>query len=491
VTASAGTCRRCGARLEATLALCPRCLLGAELEPVVLGGTLELGEEIGRGGMGTVYAARHKKLGRMVAVKLLTEELAARPELRARFEREARALALLNHPNIVSVFELGDEDGQAYMVLELVEGGSLERALPVSLARALEIAVSVCDALAYAHVRGVVHRDIKPGNILLDASGRVKVADFGIARILDPDGHGWTVTAGGEAVGTPHYMAPEALAGAAPDARMDLYSLGVVLYEMATGHLPIGAFAAPPREIEPVVRRALAQEPGERYASAEAMRQDLVLALERVRGAAPGETTPAELPPDEQGWVHAVALLQAVSTGVALWAFLVSVRPRVMSPDEVLPLVMLGAEKRPDGKILSLARFEVGPTLATLATFAVAIACYALLRGHWRRAGLEVVRPGRAVPQSRLVLLGGAIALIVYGARKYLEALGYAWATIYIPILGGAIEIAILFFFWVSILEAWRTARPLRREPMLWLGFGLALLPPAVELILYLRNWQG
>ncbi|MBI3724825.1 serine/threonine protein kinase, partial [bacterium] len=496
------SCPRCRSSFPAgRIGACPRCFFEGALEPAVIGGVLELEDEIGRGGMGTVYRAKHLRLGRSVAVKFLPEELASRPEFRARFEREARALALLNHPHVVTVHDIGDESGQLYMVLELVEGGSLRAHLPVSLGRAAEIAAQVADALAYAHSKGVVHRDVKPENILLDAHGRAKVADFGIARMLAPDARGWTVTGRDLVAGTPRYMAPEALAGAPPDPRMDIYSLGVVLHELATGRLPMGAFDPAPAPLDRIVLRALAEDPSRRYASASEMQRDLLLARSSLvsvaaadtgaQGAstptpitqapasvaatpsspptppapspptpaptAPSPDAPEELPADERSWMRAVALLQSISTAVALKAFLECATPRKLRPDEVQPLVMIPGPRGDDGLVVVWARFELAWALATLVTFAVAISCYALLRAHWRRARLELARPDRPVRESRLVLLSGVVALLVYLAHR---AAGQDGLAVYAPIVGGAIEVVTLCCLWVSILEAWRTSRP-------------------------------
>src|SRR5579883_526880 len=267
-------CARCGTELSGNLAACPICLLedtphpgpppasrgeGARL------GKLDLIEEIGRGGMGTVWRARHAALDRTVAVKLLPEHLAKEPEFRARFEREAKARALLDHPNIVRVHDYGQEDGKSFIVLELVEGTTLAKAIPLSIERALAVASELLSALAYAHAKGVVHRDVKPQNVLLDRDGRVKVTDFGIARIVHGTETDWRVTASNVAVGTPGYLAPEALAGAPPDPRRDIYAVGVVLYEMVTGKLPIGSFDPPPEPLRPIVARALSASVEGRY----------------------------------------------------------------------------------------------------------------------------------------------------------------------------------------------------------------------------------
>jgi len=168
-SAACPRCRRAypGARLS----LCPACLLEAEIPPALLGDSLELVDEIGRGGMGTVWKARHLRLGRTVAVKFLAPELAAQPDFERRLEREARALALLSHPGIVGVHDFGREEGLGYIVMEYVEGAPLSAAIPLPIDRAVVVARQVLEALAYAHRRGVVHRDIKPENILLDAAG--------------------------------------------------------------------------------------------------------------------------------------------------------------------------------------------------------------------------------------------------------------------------------------------------------------------------------
>jgi serine/threonine-protein kinase len=384
---ASGLCARCGAALPAS-GVCVRCLYERELPPLVLGGSIEVEDEIGRGGMGAVYRAQHRGLGRRVAVKFLPPALAAQTAFRERFAREARALGRLDHPHIVGVHDCGEEDGQPYIVMEYVDGAPLAAQMPLPVDRALAIGAQVCDALAYAHAHGVVHRDIKPDNILVDAAGRVKVADFGIARLVDGDAR--LITAPEQTAGTPHYQSPEALAGAPPDPRMDLYALGVVLYQLITGRLPLGDFAPLPGRLDGVVRRALATDPARRYRDADEMRRAL-------EGAAPAPAT--TLPPDERTWIYAVALLQAISCAVALWALLLSVSPRVVAPGEVLPLIMIPGERLADGRIVSWARFETWPTLAALATFVVAITAYGALRWHWRRAGIEEHAPDRRVPR--------------------------------------------------------------------------------------------
>jgi len=208
---------------------------------------LEILQLLGQGGMGAVYQARQTKLDRLVAIKILPPEVARDPAFAERFTREARALARLNHPNIVTVHDFGDVDGLYYFTMEYVNGHNLRDllqagALPADQTRA--IVPQLCDALQYAHDEGLVHRDIKPENILLDKKGRVKIADFGLARLVGLTPTYLTLTGTHEVMGTLLYMAPEQMKRThTVDHRADIYSLGVVLYEMLTGELPLGRFA--------------------------------------------------------------------------------------------------------------------------------------------------------------------------------------------------------------------------------------------------------
>jgi predicted Ser/Thr protein kinase len=473
-------CPRCRRTYPAgRVGLCPACLLEAEIPPALLGDGLELVDEIGRGGMGTVWKARHLRLGRMVAVKFLAPELAAQPDFERRLEREARALALLSHPGIVGVHDFGREDGVGYIVMEYVEGRPLSAVLPLPVDRAVVVARQVLDALAYAHRRGVVHRDVKPDNILLDGSGAVKVTDFGIARIVGGEGDPGITTVG-RLVGTPRYLAPEALAGAAPDPRMDIFAVGVLLREMLSGGDAVGVATQRPPALERIAARATAADPAHRYASAEDMASDLARAS---RGAAADD-----LLPEERNWLRSVALVQTLATAVALWAFLLSVTPKVISPGEVQPLIMLRTERLADGRVLSRARFETWPTLAAIAAIAAAVAAHAALRRHWRDARLERPRPEQPVRESRTVLGLGITSISVYGLRVLLEDRGFAAAFAYVPVLGGVIEIVTLFFFWIAILQAWRASRPLHREWPLWVGALLALVPPVTDLAAFVLS---
>lgn len=245
----------------------------------------EVGEMIGHGGMGAVFRVRQRKLERDVALKVLPRHLAADPAFAERFHREARALARLNHPNIVTIHDFGQQGGWYYLLMELVDGVNLGQAMHTSRftpEQALELIPQVCGALQYAHSEGVLHRDIKPGNLLLDAKGRVKIADFGIAKLGLADGADIRLTLSGARLGTVAYMAPEQIERPDKvDHRADIYSLGVVFYEMLTGELPIGRFPAPSEkspvgaQVDQVVFRTLEKERERRYQSAGEMRTEV------------------------------------------------------------------------------------------------------------------------------------------------------------------------------------------------------------------------
>ncbi|MFO0868717.1 MAG: protein kinase [Pirellulales bacterium] len=246
---------------------------------------LEVLELIGQGGMGAVYKARQRGLDRLVALKILPPEAAEDPAFAERFHREARALARLNHPHIVTVYDSGLAGPYFYFLMEFVDGVNLRQAMRTSRIQpheALAIVPQICEALQYAHDEGLVHRDIKPENVLLDRKGRVKVADFGLAKLLAHDPLDITLTGTHQVVGTPRYMAPEQLAGARDiDHRADIYSLGVVFYELLTGDLPLGRFPAPSKkaavspQLDQIVLRTLESEPQERYQQASDLKSDV------------------------------------------------------------------------------------------------------------------------------------------------------------------------------------------------------------------------
>jgi len=294
---------------------------------------LEVLELIGRGGMGAVYKARQPGLDRLVALKILPPRAGSDPGFAERFTREARALARLNHPNIVGVYDFGQVSGAGvspassagvppeappgapqpstlnpqtftslhYFLMEYVDGPNLrqlERAAKLSPREALQIVPQICEALQYAHDEGIVHRDIKPENVLLDKKGRVKIADFGLAKILGREPQDFHLTVSGQVMGTPNYMAPEQVEHPqAVDHRADIYSLGVVFYEMLTGELPLGRFAPPSRKVQvdvrldDVVLRALEKEPERRYQTASEVKS----AVETVT-TKPGQAAPPVVP---------------------------------------------------------------------------------------------------------------------------------------------------------------------------------------------------
>ena len=296
-------CPTCGRPLppNAPKGLCPECLLKAGLQtetqpnagdparpkpppfvppsPAELARhfpQLEILELIGRGGMGAVYKARQPSLDRLVALKILPPGVAGDTGFAERFTREARALARLSHPNIVAVYDFGQAAGMPFFVMEYVDGPNLrelERGGKLNPREAMQIIPQICEALQFAHDEGIVHRDIKPENILLDKKGRVKIADFGIAKLVGqtavPDA---ALTGAGDVVGTLNYMAPEQREKPLTvDHRADIFSLGVVFYELLTGELPIGKFAPPSQvaqvdvRLDEVVVRALEKEPARRY----------------------------------------------------------------------------------------------------------------------------------------------------------------------------------------------------------------------------------
>src|SRR5580765_2338155 len=220
------------------------------LPPGMRLGTYEIVAPLGVGGMGEVYRARDLRLGRDIALKVLPEAVAASPDRLVRFEREARMVAAINHPNIVTLHSIEEADGTRFITMELVEGQSLDQhmtagGLPV--ARAIDIAVAIADALTAAHDKGVVHRDLKPANVIVTQDGRVKVLDFGLAKHADERSafettqaatQAMPVSSAGQIVGTVPYMSPEQIRGDAVDARTDLFALGIVLYELASGKRP-------------------------------------------------------------------------------------------------------------------------------------------------------------------------------------------------------------------------------------------------------------
>src|SRR5688572_6789411 len=334
---STPVCPQCGTPLppNSPTGLCPRCLMAMNVatqtdvtDPTGPHGTkivsppptaptpeeiakffpqLDIIECLGRGGMGVVYKARQPRLNRLVALKILAPEREKDPAFAGRFEKEAQALARLSHPNIVTIHDFGEAGGMYYLLMEFVDGVTLRQLLNterVSPREALAIVPQICDALQFAHDHGIVHRDIKPENILLDRLGRVKVADFGLAKIIE----GWDaplgrpnrssqrddptlteaaqqhrptseLTEAGKVMGTPQYMAPEQVSHPAEvDHRADIYALGVVFYQMLTGELPGKRLEPPSKKVQidvrldEIVLRALEQKPELRYQQASVLK---------------------------------------------------------------------------------------------------------------------------------------------------------------------------------------------------------------------------
>jgi beta-lactam-binding protein with PASTA domain/tRNA A-37 threonylcarbamoyl transferase component Bud32 len=308
----------------------------------ILNSRYELEQLIGTGGMADVYRARDNLLGRTVAVKILHPQFAKDPVFIERFRHEAQAAANLNQPNIVNVFDWGIEDSTYYIVMEYVQGRDLKAIIvqggPLLPERAVEIAMSICLALDAAHARGIVHRDIKPQNIIVTNDGRIKVMDFGIARTAG----GSAMTQTGTIMGTAQYISPEQAQGRVADPRSDLYSLGVVLFEMLTGKVPfdgdnpvaiaykhvredplapslINPDVSP--ELEAVVMKALSKNPENRYQTATEMRSD----LERCLEGAPVYATPVLPPEDGQTRAMSRAAPPRRSRTAWIWVLVIAI----------------------------------------------------------------------------------------------------------------------------------------------------------------------
>lgn len=266
---------------------------------------LEILEVLGKGGMGLVFRARQRELDRIVALKVLLPEISHDPAFSLRFSREARALAKLNHPGVVAVHDVGQRGGLYYLLMEYVDGANLRHVLKsgrMSATNTLQIASQICDALQFAHDAGVIHRDVKPANILITSKGQVKIADFGLAKLVGQPSADSALTGPMQIMGTLHYMAPEQMERPLEvDHRADIYSLGVVLYEMLTGELPIGHFALPSQiasadaGLDKIVLRALTKAPAGRFQQV----SELKTALEDSNRPAAADSSLASTPADE------------------------------------------------------------------------------------------------------------------------------------------------------------------------------------------------
>jgi TolB-like protein/Flp pilus assembly protein TadD len=347
----------------------------ASADAALYAGRYRVEEELGRGGMGRVVRARDLKLGRAVALKVLAPGRHD-DQQRLRFEQEARAAGALDHPNILAVHDIGEHEGEPYIVTELLEGDTLRKRLsrgPLPPAEALELASQLASALAAAHAKGIVHRDLKPDNLFVTEEGRLKVFDFGIAKLLEGAGQGGDAgvhTATGALIGTPAYMSPEQITGQGADARSDIFSSGIVLHEMLTGRAPFGrgstmetAFAilndpppplpaSTPDLLARVVARCLEKSPTARYANG----ADLLLELRAGPSPIPGRRrTSSSVPGAKPGGprtLRAALLAAALAASIAAIAgyALTRVRTAAQAPAApasiaVLPFVDMSAER--------------------------------------------------------------------------------------------------------------------------------------------------
>jgi hypothetical protein len=418
------------------LGLCPECLIKSGFptgtEPGAVAATrfvpppvneiaqlfpqLEIIRLIGQGGMGAVYQARQPTLDRFVALKVLPPALGSDPGFAERFNREARALARLNHPNIVGVYDFGKAGPLYYLLMEFVDGANLrmiEQAGELTPEKALAIVPQICEALQFAHLEGIVHRDIKPENLLLDKRGRLKITDFGIAKLVGGDPWQQPLTGEKDVIGTPHYMAPEQIERpAAVDHRADIYSLGVVFYEMLTGELPLGKFQPPSKKVhidvrlDEVVLHTLEKEPSRRYQQASEIKSDVeTITRTQPRAAAPAEPLAQWLARDYQ--LNIRQCLKRAWTLVRnnFWplvgmsAFVMVVLSAASSSGFVLK------NGHASGSISILALLVTGP-------FYGGLFFYFLKKIRGEAAGVEAAFTGFRQPLPHLVLGGFVAALL-------------------------------------------------------------------------------
>jgi len=486
-------CARCKKQLnkeivETTfLGVCPSCIL-EESETVPIPktlGSVELLDLIGEGGMGLVYRARHTKLDRTVAVKILSWQASNDPEFVLRFEREAKILAQLDHPNIVTVHDFGQQEEFSYIVMEYVNGTSLYNMLksgPLARKQAIEIAIQVCNALAAAHKSGIVHRDIKPANIMIDQGNKVKVADFGISTLVQEDTR---ITLTGYAVGTPMYAAPEQFSGMAyNDPKIDIYSLGVVLYEMLTGELPVGKWVSVGTDLDPILRNALSRNPDDRYQNVDEFRNDLARLLTHPEKFQPVTSHLAE----ESIWIYAEAFLCTIAAATFFWNILTSITPKIFEQGGIIPTTTFIKETLSDGRIVSYVRFELWPTLLMLLCAGAMLAGYGLLVRFWQKsAPPHEQKPLTIHKYSWATLILGGIIIIAWLFHKVVNN---ELVNKIMPLLGGILLVIMLYIFCVGVLKNQRRGRRLIQEIPLWFGFLISLIPPSYENLAFVINWQ-
>ena len=358
----------------------------------VIGGRYRLEQLLGQGGMSQVYAATDLRLGRSVAIKLLRPEFRDAPTFSERFMREARTAAALQHPIVVNIFDVGQDGQQVFMVMELVQGRALREYIdsdaPFEPADVVTVLDQLCDALDYAHSRGVIHRDVKPENILIADDGRVKIGDFGIARSVNNG----DLTTAGLVLGSAYYMAPEQAQGKPATAATDIYAAGVVAYEMLTSKRPfsgttsvevasqhIDARLTPPsrvnhalpRQVDTAIARALAKEPTRRYSSAMQLADAVAAALQRGEAVAPAPAAAAvPVAADPLAATMAMPALRAGAASIALPARTAAI---AMPPNQAGPQVVMPGRKAGrgiDGRWASLAAVAAGIAVVILAFMA-------------------------------------------------------------------------------------------------------------------------